>query len=114
MRVGSELPFPEPVADHGLQVEAGSGIVWIKCAAQLRVYTEDREVIGRNVLVAETLGLCTTGEVHVCAGAGNRHGLEYSGTLEVSPLRHGDADILRAYAGKVILDTHQLGRVWIR
>src|SRR6202034_2857968 len=66
------------------------------------------------MLVAETLGLFTAGEVHVCAGAGKRHGLEYPGTLEVSPLRDGDPDVLRAYAGKIVLDEHQLGRVWIR
>ena len=86
----------------------------IECATQLRVYTEDREVIRRNMLVAETLGLFTAGEVHVCAGAGKRHGLEYPGTLQVSPLRDGDPDVLRAYAGKIVLDAHQLGRVWIR
>ena len=86
----------------------------IECAAQLRVYTEDSEVIRRNVLVAETLGLFTAGEVHVCAGAGNRHGLEYPGTLQVSPLRDGDPDVMRAYAGKIVLDAHQLGRIWIR
>ena len=33
---------------------------------------------------------------------------------QVSPLRDGDADVLRAYAGKVVLDAHQLGRVWVR
>src|ERR1035438_7479726 len=62
VRVGSEFPPPEPVADHDLQVVAGSGIVRIECAAQLRVYTEDSEVIRRNVLEAETLGLCAAGE----------------------------------------------------
>src|SRR5208282_6274172 len=99
MRVGCELPPPETVAEDDLQVVAGSGIVWIECAAQLRVDTEDREVIRRNLLEAETQRLCGAGEVHVCAGAGNRRGLEYPGTLEVSPLRDGDADALRAYAG---------------
>jgi hypothetical protein len=78
--------------------------VGIEGAAQLGVYTEDREVIRRNMLVAETLGLCTAGEVHVGAGAGNRHGLEYAGTLQVSPLRYGDTDVLRAYAGKIVLE----------
>jgi hypothetical protein len=114
VRVGSEFPPPEPVADHDLQVVAGSGIVRIECAAQLRVYSEDREVIRRNLLEAETQGLCTAGEVHVFTDAGNRRGLEYPRTLEVSPLRDGDADALRAYAGKVVLDADQLGRVWIR
>src|ERR1700733_4859833 len=86
----------------------------IECATQLRVYTEDREVIWRNVIVTETLGLFTAGEVYVCAGAGNRHGLEYPGALEVSPLRDGDPDVLGAYAGKIVLKAHQLGRVWVR
>ena len=54
VRVGSEFPPPQPVADHGLQVEAGSGIVRIECAAQLRVYTEHREVIRRDLLEGET------------------------------------------------------------
>ncbi len=81
----------------------------IECATQLRVCTKDREVIRRNLLEAETQGLCPAGEVHVCAGAGNRRGLEYPGTLEVSPLRDGDADALRAYAGKVVLNAHQFG-----
>ena len=103
VRVGSELPPPEPIADHDLQVVAESGIVRIEGAAQLRVYTEDREVIRRNLLEAETQGPSNASEVHVCAGASNRHGLECPGTLEVSPLRNGDADALRPYAGKVIL-----------
>jgi hypothetical protein len=114
VRVGAEFPPPEPVADHNLQVVAGSGIVRIEGATQLRVYTEHREVIRRNLLEAETQRLCTAGEVHVCSGAGNRRGLEYPGTLEVSPLRDRDADALRAYAGKVVHNAHQLGRVWIR
>jgi hypothetical protein len=34
----------------------------------------------------------------------NRHKLEDPGTLQVSPLREGDTDVLRAYAGKVVQD----------
>ncbi len=86
----------------------------IERAAQLRVYTEDCEVIRRNLLEAETQGLCTAGEIHVCAGARNRRGLKYPGALEVSPLRDGDANALRAYAGKVVHNAHQLGRIWVR
>src|SRR5215472_17155572 len=112
--VGSELPPPKPVAEHHLQVVAGSGIVRIEGATQLRVCTEDREVVGRNGLETESLGLCTTGEVYVCAVAGNCHGLEYPGALEVSPLRDGGADVLRADAGQVVLDAHHLVRIWVR
>jgi len=86
--------------------------VRIECAAQLRVYTEDREVIRRDLLEAETQRLCTAGEVHVCAGACNRRGLEYpelsmslhSGTEMPTPAR------LR---GKVVLNAHQFVRVWV-
>ena len=99
VRVGSEFSPPEPVADHHLQVVAGSGIVRIEGAAQLRVYTENGKVIRRNLLEAETQGLCTAGEVHVFADAGNRRGLKYPGTLEVSPLRDGDADAVRPDSG---------------
>src|SRR5438477_9633576 len=113
VRVGSEFSPPEPVAEHDLQVVAGSGIVRIECAAQLRVYTEDREVIRGHLLEAETQGLCTTGKVHVCAAAGDRDGLEYPGTIEVSKLRDGNADALRAYAGKIVLNADQFGRVWV-
>src|SRR5579863_6479217 len=114
MRVGSEFPPPEPVADDDLEVVAGSVVVRIEGAAQLRVDSEDREVIRRNLLKAETQGLRAAGEVHVCALTGNRYGLEYPGTLEVSPLRDGDADALRAYPGKVVLNAHQFAGVWIR
>ena len=59
VRVGSELASSELVTDHDLKVEAGSGIVRIECAAQLRVYTEDREVIRRDIFEGNTIGLCT-------------------------------------------------------
>ena len=97
-----------------LQVVAGSGIVRIQGAAQLRGDTEDREIIRCDSLEAETQGLRTTGEVHVRSVAGNRYGLEYPGTLEVSPLRDGDAGILRICAGEIVLDLNQLTRDWIR
>src|SRR5579871_6064596 len=114
LRVGSEFSPPEPIADHDLQVVAGSGIVRIEGAAQLRVDTEDRKVIRCNLLEAETQGLRSAGQVHVGAGAANRHGLKYPRTLQVSPLGDGDADALCVYAEKVVLNAHQLSGVWVR
>jgi hypothetical protein len=70
LRVGSEFPSPEAIADHDLKVVAGSGIIRIEGAAQLRAYTEDREVIRHDLLEAETQGLCTAAKVHVCAVGG--------------------------------------------
>lgn len=113
VRVGSEFLPPQSVADHDLQIEAGRGIVRIECATQLRVDTEDREVIRRATPEGDALGLCTSGEVHG-REAVNRHELEDAGVLQVSPLRDGDADVLRADAGKVVLDAHQFGGVRVR
>jgi hypothetical protein len=64
LRISPEFPPPEPVAHHDLEVEAGSGIVRIEGAAQLCVYAEERKVARRNLLEAETKGLCNAGEVH--------------------------------------------------
>ncbi len=81
---------------------------------QLGGNTEDREIIRGHGLEAETQGVRTAGEVHVCAVAGNRYGLEYPGALEVSPLRDGGADIPRTGAGQVVLDVNQLGGIRVR
>jgi hypothetical protein len=37
-----------------------------------------------------------------------------SGTLKVLPLGFGHSYILRADAGKIILDTYELLRLWVR
>jgi hypothetical protein len=39
--------------------------------------------------------------------------LEDPGTLQVSPFRNGHADVLRTYAGEIVLNAHQFGRVWV-
>jgi hypothetical protein len=112
--VGSELPSPEPVADDDLEVEAGSGVVRVEGAAQLRVCAEGGEVIRRDSLEVEAQRPRAAGEGHVGAGAGDRHGLEDAGTLHVSPLRDGHADRLRADAGQIVFEAHQFAGVWVR
>src|SRR6202035_4950154 len=100
---GAEFSPPEPVADHDLQVVAGSVIVRIECAAQLSAYSQDREVVRRNLFEAEAQRLGGARQVHICPGAGDRRGLEYPRTLQISPLRDGDADAPRAYTRKIVL-----------
>ena len=86
----------------------------IEGAPQLSIHSENREVIRRDMFVAQTLGLCAAGQVHVCANAGDRNRLKDPGIFQVSPLRYGGADVVRAYAGKIVLNPHQFGRPWVR
>jgi hypothetical protein len=50
LRVASEGPLPQPVADHHFQREPGRFILGIKPAAQLRLHPQQRKIIRRDRL----------------------------------------------------------------
>ena len=112
VRVGAKCALPEPIADDDFVVEAGCGVVRIEGAPQLRVDAEHREVARCDRLSGEARGLAAAGK-SVGAEKAKGHILEDSRVLKVSQLGDGEADVVRAHAGKVGFNSHQLAGVGV-
>ena len=107
MRIAAERAPPEPVADDNLFIEARRRIRGIEGGAELRFHSEQREVVRRDDQQSDTLRPRETGEI-VVVEPGRRDILEDTGPLEILPFRRRHADVLRAHAKQIVLDSYEL------
>jgi len=111
MRVATELPMPQSIADHDRFGEARLRVAWFVYAPQLGLSAEKLEVIGAGGEHFDTLGVVAPTQ----RGASRKEGadpLEDAGAIaQVFEFRFRHAYILRARAIQIVKDADQTLRM---